>query len=101
MEKLPKRLQHLRKIVAAGRPARWVYVIQCGEFIKIGIADDVQRRIGDLQVGNPMKLTLLRKFKAWDAARMERELHEKLGSHHERGEWFRLSDVVKAWVDSI
>ena len=85
----------------SGRPARWVYIIQCGDFIKIGIADNVESRLQLLQCGNPIKLVLLRKFRTWDAPRMERELHDKLGVHRERGEWFRLDAVVSAWVESV
>lgn len=100
--KLPDRLKHLQRIVDESTTKhRWVYIIQCGEFIKIGIAEDVSKRLATLQTGSPHKLTLLRKFKSSNAERVEQELHEKLGKHHHRNEWFRLDDVVKAWVESI
>lgn len=76
-------------------------MIRSGEFIKIGIADNVEHRMAFLQVGNPVKLVLLRKFRTWDAPRMERELHDKLGQHRERGEWFRMETAVLAWIKSF
>jgi len=78
---------------------RSVYIIQCAEFVKIGIADDVAQRLNTLQIGHPVKLKLVATFRTNDPFRMERELHNMLGPHHVRGEWFHLNDVVKAWVE--
>ena len=99
--RLPGRLNHLRKICVSGRPARWVYIIRSGDFVKIGITDDVERRLCSLQIGNPVKLVLMAKFKTWDASRIESELHDRLGGHRERGEWFRLEASVLDWIDSF
>lgn len=71
-----------------------VYAIQCGDFIKIGIAADVAARLGELQIGSPHTLTLLdsREFLSRGLAyRTELRIHAALDATGQRriGEWFR------------
>lgn len=79
----------------------YLYVIQCHEFIKIGIADNPKRRLGELQVGCPYKLTLIRCFASKTPRADERRLHELLRKHHERGEWFRLTDGMRKLLNDF
>lgn len=72
----------------------YIYVIQCQGFVKIGIADNPKKRLSELQVGCPFKLELVRAFASRDPRRDEKSLHHSLGKHHERGEWFRLTDPL-------
>ncbi len=68
-----------------------IYFISDGEYTKIGFTDkdDIQRRLTDLQVGNPKEL----KVAATMIGGREEEaiLHRVLGNLWVRGEWFRLS----------
>ena len=60
--------------------------------IKIGSAKDVERRLGELQVGNPYELAVVAKlgpFSKREAEATERRLHEQCSRFHIRGEWFR------------
>lgn len=69
----------------------YVYVITDGTFLKIGMANDVQKRLAQLQTGNPMALHLVRCYEfsnRADASKYERKLHLKYNNYRKNGEWF-------------
>ena len=68
----------------------FVYVIQCNEFTKIGVAENVDTRMAYLQVGNPYELKLLKAFPSRQPVVDEEKLQRRFGRYHIRGEWFRL-----------
>lgn len=57
-------------------------------WVKIGIANDVARRLSDLQTGNPDPLELLAVGPGGRV--VEQLLHVRYGDQHVRGEWFEL-----------
>lgn len=73
------------------REPTWVYLMQCGEYVKVGIANDVNRRLLDLQVGNPYPIHVRRKFKHQSrlhALLCERTIHAILDDARHYHEWF-------------
>ena len=74
----------------------YVYVIQEVKVsktapIKIGVSNDVERRLGALQVSNPRELAVKLRFGPMsraDAYNLERHLLTKLKHCRLRGEWF-------------
>ena len=97
---LPSRLRHLATIT--GTKARTIsthiYVVQCNEFIKVGIASNVSLRLSELQVGNPYPIQLIGHWAALDAIKEEEMIHSHLGPYRVRGEWFKLP---KSLMDNI
>lgn len=81
----------------------FVYIVR-GEgtqSIKIGKAKDVKRRLGQLQVGNPVTLELLYVIptdSARNAILVERNLHERADQDQVRGEWFAGSGAEMVLV---
>jgi hypothetical protein len=76
----------------AARPRR-LYLIQCGPFVKIGVATEVEPRLLELQIGNPIELKLIwqsGEFTRSEAYRFERLAHRKLAAHRVSGEWFQI-----------
>jgi hypothetical protein len=71
---------------------KFLYIIKCNEFHKIGIATDIQERFLALQTGNPYKLQLVDCFQIPNARKVEQHLHRKYANLRELGEWFRLGD---------
>lgn len=71
-----------------------VYLARAGEDgpVKIGYADDPQRRLVDLQVGNHLRLSLLRLFEGGETE--ERILHIRFADLRLRGEWFSFSRAM-------
>lgn len=75
----------------------FVYFISDGQFVKIGISNDVDKRLGDLQVGNPKPLTVLfsvpvRNKK--DALELEYRLHNVYHQFARCGEWFDILNYI-------
>lgn len=95
-----------RSISAKSEPLTAVYVIGCRRTnaVKIGIAQDVIARIGQLQTGYPFPLKLYGAFytkRLW-AERLERICHDKMKEFdlHLKGEWFEAEpdDVIRLVV---
>jgi hypothetical protein len=99
MEKLPERLQHLSKRVSSKtKRQRYVYVVKCGEFYKVGVADNYKHRIATLQAATPYPIEFVKAWQAKDAEFQERAIHGLLWRFHERGEWFKLPiEIVLAF----
>lgn len=75
----------------------YVYVIKSGKSanspIKIGMANNPDERIKQLQTGNPVALKLIMRIKCKDrkhALNLERTLHEMLAGQNVLGEWFKV-----------
>jgi len=69
----------------------FIYLIRCEGFIKIGVSEDVDSRLGTISVCNPYPVTLDHVFalpSAKDAFHVERNIHNALSRYHHKGEWF-------------
>jgi excisionase family DNA binding protein len=74
-----------------------LYVLECGEFIKIGHAYDVEHRVKTMETGNPYPIkVLLARF--GDGERLERQLHKRFARHRHRHEWFRMEGELADWI---
>lgn len=69
----------------------------CGEFVKIGYTRDLYPRFSGIQTGNPHKLEIL--FVILGDRELEVELHQSCGVDRVRGEWFRITDRVRAVME--
>jgi len=72
--------------------AGYVYVIDAGEYIKIGFGVKPTQRLKDLQTGSPTKLKLLLCIKG--NTKLERDLHKKFAAHRVEGEWFANKEQI-------
>jgi hypothetical protein len=66
-----------------------VYVVQAGEFFKIGVATDVQVRIREMQTGCPLEITLVASVPCRNPYVSESIVHRHLAEYRVRGEWFK------------
>lgn len=76
-----------------------VYLIRCGDYIKIGKAVVPQKRLAALQAANPLTLELLHVLTDGDGHELEIELHRRFAAHRHRGEWFRIEGTLAEWVE--
>lgn len=76
-----------------------VYFIQMEQsrHVKIGIAWDPQKRLNELQTGNPEKLTLVAFTVVVNGRALEKRLHRALSQYRLQGEWFRAGP----WLDAL
>ena len=76
----------------------YVYLLESASCYKIGIAENVEKRIRQLQTGNPHKIYLIYSCPVEDrgeALRTESSLHETLRRFNKSGEWYQLK-----WQDA-
>lgn len=67
------------------------------DMIKIGYtARWVSQRLRELQTTSPHELRLLHAFDGGPGD--ERAAHVRFAKHHHRGEWFKLSDEIRAFL---
>jgi hypothetical protein len=64
--------------------------------VKIGVTTNVEKRLKALQTGHHAKLAVLLIIPGDSIA--ERSLHNRFKKDHELGEWFVLSDAIKAFI---
>lgn len=78
-----------------------VYFVQSehGGPVKIGFAEDVARRMVQLQVSRPDKLVLLASMPG--SVRDEADMHRRFVHIRERGEWFTDTEELMGFIRSI
>ncbi len=70
---------------------KYIYIIQCGKFYKIGRTQRIGSRMTDFRVNNPYNVKLLFYTECENYYRIERDLHKILKKFLHRGEWFILN----------
>lgn len=81
-------------------PKKNVYIIKCSPYYKIGISDNLDKRLISLQIGNPFlleKVLIINVNSTKEAQFLERQLHLDFEKKRVRGEWFALTvkDLVQ------
>lgn len=85
----------------------FVYFIRAkfgSKYIKIGKANNVERRIMELQIGNPVPLTLIDKVRCkseFHAKQVEKLAHNIFYKQRRHGEWFNLSAKHEKQLQSL
>lgn len=77
-----------------------VYFVQARTlgFIKIGVTVDIDDRINGIQVGCPDHVELIGGIADRRAYHLERALHARFDADRHRGEWFRPSEELLAFI---
>ena len=65
-----------------------LYVLSCGNRIKIGVTNNITQRIKTLQTGNPDKIELTYIEERYNPRMAETYLHREFASKRISGEWF-------------
>lgn len=98
---------HSEWIDQAGYCARigTVYIVSAGGLYKIGVTKNTKKRMGNLQIGSPSRLTLVHSFSVvgmyGDAWGWEKMLHSRFENKRRHGEWFALSNDDVQWIKQI
>jgi hypothetical protein len=74
-----------------------IYFIRSGRYVKIGYTKhSMKRRLEDLQIGNPVRLEVIAMIDGDRKA--ERATHDRFIALHIQGEWFKLTDEIRAFI---
>lgn len=101
---MENRLQHALNYAKSKLPTKspkldkFVYVILCQSFVKIGISDRPDKRLMEMQVGCPFELKVIARYPSPNAKHDESRLHDLLVKFHVRGEWFKIPDSLIAMM---
>lgn len=79
------------------KPKNYVYFISDGQYIKIGVAKNPDKRLSELQTGNPRKLKVICKIPVGsdrEAFDLESRLHFEYQAFAKSGEWFNILDHI-------
>ena len=71
---------------------RHVYILKVKNRYKIGITKNLEKRLRELQTGNPDEIMLVCANFIPNASELEANLHRELAHYRIRGEWFQLPD---------
>lgn len=70
-----------------------VYIAKSKGFYKIGVSETPEKRVAQLQCGNPFRIKLLETYDVGRPSRnVEEELHKKYSNSRVRLEWFNLTN---------
>lgn len=82
----------------------YVYMMSAGNFIKIGHSANPEKRVEQMQTGNPHEIEIIALL-PFDSKKQahneEKRLHFMLKKHNFRGEWFKKSCLKTAFKFSI
>lgn len=64
--------------------------MKCGQYFKIGIAEDVKKRLNQIRSHNPYPIEIVLECETKNASRLEARIHRAFKHKHHYREWFRL-----------
>lgn len=67
---------------------QYIYLISCNGYFKVGIANDVESRLAQLQTGSPYELQIEECYEFENSEIVEKAIHQAWKANRVRGEWF-------------
>ena len=102
-ERVVRLIDEVELVDAGGHgPVGWVYFIAAIDTTrcKIGFTKgDPQKRLASLQTGSANELVIVAQQPG--TPETERRLHEKFSAHRIHGEWFTVTDELRAYMVAV
>lgn len=87
--------------IYSNHKGKFLYLIKCNEFYKIGIAYNLDNRLNSLQCGNPYEIDLVFAVKCTDALEVEKLLHINFKEKWHFREWYKLEDTDVQFIKNL
>ncbi len=100
-EENQKAMDNLKKLLESNDAPRYLYIVRCCSFnyYKIGITNNIEKRIETLQIGCPFELKFIvaveadmEDFLGREITYLEKFLHKNYKHLNLKGEWFEFSE---------
>jgi len=79
-----------------------LYLMSNGDFIKIGISKNPEKRANQIQTGNPKQVKVVKTWQTENPLETEKAIHAKLFDNAARGEWFEMDkDSLNGVINAI
>lgn len=79
----------------------YVYIVQNNGLCKIGMTDNVKKRLKQFRIGNPTEFTVIALYEHDNPLILEQALHHKFYKKNMNGEWFNLESGDIEQIDKI
>ena len=79
----------------------WVYILQAGEYYKIGHSKTPAKRFEQLSTLPPWPTEIVHMVESENRHQLETELHERFAIKRANGEWFELAEEDVAWLKTL
>lgn len=79
----------------------FIYLIKAGDYYKIGMSSNVEKRVYSIQTEIPYEITQIHTFEADNPREAERFLHRIFRHKRINGEWFNLSTYDLSFLSTI
>lgn len=88
-----------KKPKRAERPNDQVYFAFCAGKVKIGVSNNVTRRLHGFRTASAQPVELLAVLPG--STELETRLHSQFSAAHSHGEWFSLNDDLRAYLHAL
>jgi hypothetical protein len=83
--------ERLSRALEFKRKGKYIYLLKCEKFFKIGYADNLKSRLNLYRVHNPYEVILICSFLTEKFINFENWIYENYTNRLHRGEWFNFS----------
>ena len=77
----------------------YIYFVQRGHSVKIGKTTNLHKRLEAIRTASNEPVTLLASTVGHSS--LERAIHQRFKALNESGEWFKVSDEMRAFIDAV
>jgi len=101
-QELRQRRRYLSEQVYCNQAERgFVYLLRGGPYYKIGVSNDVNRRMEEITPRLPFETELVCTIATEDMYELEADLHDHFADKRTNGEWFELSGKDVEYIRSL